>query len=219
VDGSLVWVPKLSLSSSIRFSLPITAALNWLNSKSQIYVTTDGQSASLSWCQAPSGTQVAGLLMWVVLSDERMGLSFTIAAGPRQRSHSRARVPRDFWPYFLVSDFRFLQPGTWFWVLCYDRWSVGQSVSEQSTHSGLTARFFYCQTVAYLLMWGASSDERTVLLFTIVVGPHQRSHSRVPSPMCLTTIFYCLRFETSLFVASYYSQGYDGGSQPRLHTG
>jgi hypothetical protein len=28
------------------------------------------------------------LLMWGVLSDERTGLSFTTAAGPRQRSHS-----------------------------------------------------------------------------------------------------------------------------------
>jgi hypothetical protein len=53
--------------------------------KVKIYVTTDGQSASLScyktpiwglradryFCQA-----VAGLLMWGALSDERMGLSF-----------------------------------------------------------------------------------------------------------------------------------------------
>jgi hypothetical protein len=33
------------------------------------------------------------------------------------------------------------------------------------------------------------------------------------------TIFCCLRFETSLFVASYDSQGYGGGIRPRLHTG
>jgi hypothetical protein len=33
------------------------------------------------------------------------------------------------------------------------------------------------------------------------------------------TIFYYLRFETFLFVASYYSQGYGEGIQPRLHTG
>jgi hypothetical protein len=39
------------------------------------------------------------------------------------------------------------------------------------------------------------------------------------SPLGLATIFYCLRFETSLFVASYDSQGYSGGIQPRLHTG
>jgi hypothetical protein len=54
------------------------------------YVTTDGQSASLSWNKAPIwGSRpdiyycqtVAGLLMWGVLSDERMGLSFAIATG------------------------------------------------------------------------------------------------------------------------------------------
>jgi hypothetical protein len=40
-----------------------------------------------------------------------MRLSFTIAAGPRQRSHSRFRVPRDSWPHFTVSDSRLPQPG------------------------------------------------------------------------------------------------------------
>jgi hypothetical protein len=49
---------------------------------------------------------VAGLLMWGALSDERTGLSFTIAAGPRQRSHSRVRVSWDSRPYFTVSDSR-----------------------------------------------------------------------------------------------------------------
>jgi hypothetical protein len=39
-----------------------------------------------------------------------------------------------------------------------------------------------------------------------------------PSPVGLATIFYCLKFETSLFVASYDSQGYGGGIRPRLHT-
>jgi hypothetical protein len=33
-----------------------------------------------------------------------MGLSFTIAAGPRQRSHSQVWVPRNSWPHFTVSD-------------------------------------------------------------------------------------------------------------------
>jgi hypothetical protein len=44
--------------------------------------------------------------MWGALPDERMGLSFTIAAGLRQRSHSWVRVPRDSRPYFTVSDSR-----------------------------------------------------------------------------------------------------------------
>jgi hypothetical protein len=38
------------------------------------------------------------------LSDEKMSLSFTIAAGPRQRSHSRVLVPWDSRQYFTASD-------------------------------------------------------------------------------------------------------------------
>jgi hypothetical protein len=40
-----------------------------------------------------------------------------------------------------------------------------------------------------------------------------------PSPVGLVAIFYCLRFETSLFVASYDSQGHGGSIRSRFHTG
>jgi hypothetical protein len=40
-----------------------------------------------------------------------MGLSFTIAAGPNQRSHSQVRVPRDSWPNFTVSDSKLPKTG------------------------------------------------------------------------------------------------------------
>jgi hypothetical protein len=40
-----------------------------------------------------------------------------------------------------------------------------------------------------------------------------------PSPMGLATIFYCLGFETSLFIPCYDSQGHGGGIRPRLHAG
>jgi hypothetical protein len=40
-----------------------------------------------------------------------------------------------------------------------------------------------------------------------------------PNPVGLVTIFYCLRFEIFIFVASYDSQGYGGGIRPHLHTG
>jgi hypothetical protein len=40
-----------------------------------------------------------------------------------------------------------------------------------------------------------------------------------PSPIGLVSIFYCLRFESTLFVASYDSQGHGGAIRPRLHTG
>jgi hypothetical protein len=49
-----------------------------------------------------------------ILSDEKMGLLFTIGVGPRQRIHSRVGVPWDSRPYFTVSDSRlpFLSPPT-----------------------------------------------------------------------------------------------------------
>jgi hypothetical protein len=40
-----------------------------------------------------------------------MSLSFTIAAGPRQRSHSQVRIPWNSWTYFTLSNSRLPQPG------------------------------------------------------------------------------------------------------------
>jgi hypothetical protein len=40
-----------------------------------------------------------------------MGLSFTIAADPRQRMHFQVQVLQDSWPHFTVSDLRLPQPG------------------------------------------------------------------------------------------------------------
>jgi hypothetical protein len=94
--------------------------------------------------------------MWGALSAKRTGLSFTIAAGPRQGSHSLVPVLWDSRPYFTLSDLRlpFLFPPTTHratvslnlttdgqpaslatvslesWVLCYDRRSAGESVLE-----------------------------------------------------------------------------------------
>jgi hypothetical protein len=102
-------------------NLPCRTQMNWLGqSQSQIqsYVTTDGQSPCLSWNNAPIWRLrpdfcycqiVAGLLMWGNLSDERTVLLFIIVADPRQRSQSRVRVPRDWWPYFTVSASRLPQ--------------------------------------------------------------------------------------------------------------
>jgi hypothetical protein len=65
---------------------------NKAESESESDITNDGQSASLSWNKTPIWglprdfyycQTVAGLLIWGALSDERTGLSVTIAAGPR----------------------------------------------------------------------------------------------------------------------------------------
>jgi hypothetical protein len=75
-------------------------------------------------------------------------------------------------------------------------------------------------TVTFLIPWGALSDERMGLSFVCAAGPCQRSFFLVLVPWeGLATVFYCLRFETSLFVASYDSQGHGEGIRPRLHTG
>jgi hypothetical protein len=105
--------PQLPASNSS------SSLTNRNSSQSQSYVTTDSQLASLSWCQSPIWAPrpdfyycqtVAGLLMWGAISDERMGLSFTVASGLHQHSHSRVWVLWDAWLYFTVSD---LRPPTW----------------------------------------------------------------------------------------------------------
>jgi hypothetical protein len=96
-------------------STRVAASYKITDSESESYVTTDSQSASLSWNKAPiwglrpdfyCRRTVAGLLMWGALSDERTGLSFTFAAGPSQRIHSLVRAPLDPRPYFTISDLR-----------------------------------------------------------------------------------------------------------------
>jgi hypothetical protein len=93
--------------------LELRLSVEWIL-KSESYVTTDGQSASLSWNKAPVWglrsnfyyyMTVAGLLMWGALSDDRTGLIFTIVAGPRQRSHFRVRV-RGTRNHILLSQIR-----------------------------------------------------------------------------------------------------------------
>jgi hypothetical protein len=52
---------------------------------------------------------VVGLLMWGVITDERVYLSFAIAAGPRQPNHFRIWAPLDSWSYFTLSNLRLPQ--------------------------------------------------------------------------------------------------------------
>jgi hypothetical protein len=92
--------------------------------------------------------------------------------------------------------------------------TVSQSTSLSRNKApiwGLRPDFCYCQIVAGLLMSDALSEERTCLS-----SPAQSFLG--PSPVGLATIFYCLRFKTFLFVASYDSQDCRGGIRPRLHT-
>jgi hypothetical protein len=71
-------------------------------------------------------------------------------------------------------------PSNWS-ILCYDRQSVSLSANTAPIW-GLRPDFYYCQTVAGLLMWGALSIEMTDVSFTVTAGPRQRSHSQIRVP-------------------------------------
>jgi hypothetical protein len=91
-----------------------------------------------------------------------------------------------------------------------DGQSVSQSVSlGVEPHLGLMTRYLLLFDSYGLVLWGAIFVERTGPFFVYPAEPRQRS---------LVTIFYCLRFETSFFVASYDSQGHGGGIRPRLNS-
>jgi hypothetical protein len=112
---------------------------------------------------------VTVLLLWGALSDERTGLSFVYAAGPRQRSLPWVRVPWHLWPYFTVSDLRlpFSSPpttcrvtvevfdpaSTWVWLVM----AAGPQyiASVQTTHKALlpTALLLLRVFVAAFMWW------------------------------------------------------------------
>jgi hypothetical protein len=88
-----------------RYSTPPPHGFWLVESESESYVTTDGQSASLSWYKLPiRGLRpdfyfrteygirltVTFLIPWGALSDKRTGLSVVCAAGPCQRSLFRS---------------------------------------------------------------------------------------------------------------------------------
>jgi hypothetical protein len=90
------------LGNTMNLEESVVSRILILSPSLESYVTTDGQPASLSWNKAPIwGLRPdlyycltdTGLLIWGAISDERTDLSFTIAAGSRQRSHFRVRVP------------------------------------------------------------------------------------------------------------------------------
>jgi hypothetical protein len=72
------------------------------SSQSQSYFTTGGLPPISRLSDKPLETHDHNFFFQLnicgysnILSDTRIGLSFIIAAGPRQRSHSQVRVPWD----------------------------------------------------------------------------------------------------------------------------
>jgi hypothetical protein len=90
----------------------------------------------------------------------------------------------------------------------------GQSASlswNKAPIWGLRPDWYYCQTVADLLMWGTLSlwrEDGSVVYSCCWLLPVQWFSG--PRPAGLVTIIFCLKFETSFIITSYLydSQGY-----------
>jgi hypothetical protein len=76
-----------------------------------------------------------------------------------------------------------------------------------STHLNLTTKFLILSDSCVFVDVGRSLwRENGSVVYSCCWASPAQSFS-VPSPVGFATIFYCFRFETSLFVASYDSQG------------
>jgi hypothetical protein len=100
------------------------------------------------------------------------------------------------------------------------RLTVNQSVSlGVEPHLRLMTRYLLLFDSYGLVFVGRPLWRGNASVFCIWCWPLPVQSFSGPSPLRLATIFYCLRFETSLSVASYDSQGHGGDIRPRLHTG
>jgi hypothetical protein len=107
----------------------------------------------------------------------------------------------------------------WVWVSNYDRRSVDQCLGIKHPPEAYDQIFITVKTVAGLLILGCSLWRKDGSVVYDFCWPSPAQSISGPRPLGVATIFYCLRFETFLFVTSYNSRGYGGGILPRLHTG
>jgi hypothetical protein len=116
-----VWLKVQLLNYLAKDSLPWMTYVSWMNRFLESRLHYDRQSVGQSVLVSSTHlgftttflflSDSCGFCWCEALSDERTDLPFTIAAGPRQCSHSWVQVPQDSWPYFNVSDSRLPQPG------------------------------------------------------------------------------------------------------------
>jgi hypothetical protein len=113
------------------------------------------------------------------------------------------------------TPFTILESGSYIMI---DGQSTGLSL-EYSTHLELKTRFLLLSDSCGFVELGRSlwREDGSVIFNFCWPSPAQSFSG--PSPLGIATIFYCLRYEASIFVASYDSQGYGGDILTRLHTG
>jgi hypothetical protein len=145
-----------------------------------------------------------------------MGVSFIIAAGPCQSSHSQVRVPRDPWPYFVTLVIHnvlvvFVYPGALvctavFWSVCNCKPCKECAVSI-SNHRDVG-------------IYGIQRSRRSNLAYFTV------SNSRLHQPGGPGPRIYIPRTGWPGYTPRHWvpfssphdSQCYGGGIRPRLHT-
>jgi hypothetical protein len=117
----------------------------------------------ICYCQT-----VGSFLRWETLSEEWMGLSFTVTASSYQRSYSWISVPRDSRPYFTVSDSRLRSSQLYppeseseSEYITTDSQSV--SMSWCRAQSGTFDQRYFFLKVTVLSFGGVLSDERSGL--------------------------------------------------------
>jgi hypothetical protein len=99
------------------------------------------------------------------------------------------------------------------------RLTVSQSVSLcVESHLGLMTRYLLLIDSYGLVFLGRPLWREDGSVFCICCWSSPAQSFLGQRPLGLVTIFYCLRFETSLFVVSYDPQGHGGGIRTRLHT-
>jgi hypothetical protein len=100
------------------------------------------------------------------------------------------------------------------------RLTVGQSLSlGVESHLGLMTRYLLLFDSYGLVFVGRPLWREDGSVFCICCWSSPAQSLSGPILLGVATIFHCLSFENSHFVASYHSQGHGGGIQPRLHTG
>jgi hypothetical protein len=170
---------------------------------------TDGQSASLSWCQAHLGSEITFLL----LSDScgftdvgrplwREGESVVYNCCWPLRAHSRVRVLGDSWPYFTLSDSRLPQP-----------WGTGASIyiaKEQGDPDILPGIAFPLRRLLWLagLRWMYMNPpphrHRSISeLLVLVIQPRRGLHRKHLFHYCVS-----LHCRGNVFTGLFPSSGY-----------